>query len=83
MVNVDFERFRVGPFLKKNPPTALVLMSDGRVDGIYKVNGIPLNLILDRKGMVRSRKAGFSGEDQMRGLLDTLLSEVEQSSATQ
>jgi hypothetical protein len=80
MVNIDAERFRVAPFLKKNPATAMVLLTDGKVDGIYDVRGIPLNLILDRKGMIRSRKAGFSGETQMRGLLDTLLTESEQGS---
>jgi hypothetical protein len=82
MVNIDVERFRVAPFLKKNPATAMVLLTDGKVDGTYDVRGIPLNLILDRKGMIRSRKAGFSGEDRMRGLLDTVLSEGEQGSAS-
>ena len=79
MVNIDAERFRVVPFLKKNPATAMVLLTDGKVDGTYDVRGIPLNLVLDRKGMIRSRKTGFSGEAQMRGLLDTLLSEGEGS----
>jgi len=83
MVNIDNERFRVAPFLKKNPATAMVLISDGTVDGAYKVQGIPLNLVLDRKGQVRLRKTGFPGEARMRGLLDTLLGEPEQARATQ
>ena len=83
MVNIDAERFRITPFLKKNPATAMVLLTDGKVDGTYEVRGIPLNLILDRKGMIRSRKTGFPGETQMRGLLDTLLSEGEQGSGSQ
>jgi hypothetical protein len=83
MVNIDVERFRVGPFLKKNPATAMVLLTDGKVDGTYDVRVIPLNLILDRKGMIRARKDGFPGEGQMRGLLDTLLSASEQGSASQ
>ena len=83
MVNIDAERFRVAPFLKKNPATAMVLLTDGRVDGIYKVNGIPLNLFLDRSGMIRLRKGGFWGEAQMRGLLDTLLTETGGAPSTQ
>jgi len=75
MVNIDAERFKVAPFLKKNPASALVLLTDGSVEGTYKVNGIPLNLFLDRRGMIRSRKDGFSGEAEVRGLLDTLLGE--------
>ena len=82
MVNIDTERFRVAPFLKKNPATAIVLLSDGNVDDTYKVQGIPLNLVLDRKGQIRLRKTGFSGEARMRGLLDTLLGEPEQAGAT-
>ena len=82
MVNIDAERFRVAPFLKKNPATAMVLLTDGKVDDTYEVRGIPLNLILDRRGMIRSRKTGFSGEDQMRGLIDTLLSEGEQGASS-
>src|SRR5262249_42509507 len=57
--------------------------SDGTVDGAYKVQGIPLNLVLDRKGQIRLRKTGFQGEARMRGLLDTLLGEPEQARATQ
>ena len=81
MVNIDAERFRVAPFLKKNPGTAMVLLTDGKVDDTYNVVGVPLNLILDRKGMIRARKTGFPGEDQIRGLLDSLLAEGEQGSA--
>jgi len=76
MVNIDAERFRVAPFLKKNPTTAVVLLTDGEVDVTYDVRGVPLNLILDRKGMIRARKSGFPGEDQIRGLLDGLLIEA-------
>jgi len=83
MVNIDEERFRLSAFLKKNPVIAMVLLTDGKVDSTYDVRGIPLNLVLDRKGMIRSRKSGFSGEAQMRGLLDSLLSEGEQKSARQ
>jgi hypothetical protein len=83
MVNIDAERFRIAPFLKKNPATAMVLLSDGKVDAAYDVTGIPLNLILDRKGMIRARKTGFPGEDQIRGLLDGLLTEGEQGTARQ
>jgi hypothetical protein len=83
MINIDAERFRVAPFLKKNPATAMVLLTDGIVEGTYKVTGIPLNLFLDRRGMIRSRKGGFSGEAQMRGLLDTLLNEPGGAAPTQ
>ncbi len=77
MVNIDSERFRVGPFLKKNPPTATMALSDGKVEDSYGVQGIPLTLVLDRKGMIRLRKVGFGagGEHELRGAIETLLSE--------
>lgn len=77
MVNIDSERFRVGPFLKKNPATATVLMSDGKVEDSYDVRSIPLTLVLDRKGMIRYKKTGFGagGEHELRGVLEAVLRE--------
>jgi hypothetical protein len=85
MVNIDSERFKVGPFLKKNSATATVLLSDGKVEDSYKVQGIPLTLALDRKGMIRLRKTGFSrGEEhQLRGAIETLLGEQPKPNPTQ
>jgi hypothetical protein len=83
MVNIDVDRFRVGPFLKKNPPSAIVLFSDSKVEQSYSVQGIPFNLVLDRKGMIRYSKTGFGqeGESQFRSILDALLNE-ERASAS-
>lgn len=77
MVNIDFERFRVRPFLKKNPHTATVLLSDGKVEEPYGVQGIPLTVVLDRKGMIRLRKVGFGkgGETELRAAIDALLAD--------
>ena len=82
MVNIDSERFKVGPFLEKNPATATVILSDGKVESDYGVQGIPLTLVLDRKGMIRHRKTGFSagGEHDLRGLLEALINETERAS---
>jgi hypothetical protein len=79
MVNIDSERFRVGPFLKKNPPSATVVLSDGNVESSYAVQGIPLTLALDRKGMIRLRKTGFGsgGENELCGAIEALLNEQE------
>lgn len=79
MVNIDFERFKVGPFLKKNPPSATVMLSDGKVEDSYGVEGIPLTLALDRKGMIRLRKTGFGqgGEHELRGAIEALLGEAD------
>jgi hypothetical protein len=84
MVNIDSERFKLGPFLKKNPPSATVILSDGRVEDSYGVQGIPLTLALDRKGMVRLRKMGFSAgsEHELRGALEALLKEQDNPPAT-
>lgn len=75
MVNIDSERFKVGPFLKKNSATATVLLSDGKVEDSYGVQGIPLTLVLDAKGMIRYRKTGFSagGEHELRGAIEAVL----------
>jgi hypothetical protein len=83
MVNIDNERFRVGPFLKKNPPSATVILSDGLVEQSYGVQGIPLTLALDRKGMIRLRKVGFShgSEHELRGAIEALLNEADKPPA--
>lgn len=75
MINIDAERFRVGPFLKKNPPMATILLSDGIVEAEYGLHGIPLTLVIDRQGQIRYRKTGFSadGEHELRGAIDALL----------
>lgn len=77
MVNTDSERYKVGPFLKKNPATAMVVLSDGKTEGKYELQGIPLNFVIDRTGMIRLRKVGFGpgGEDQLRAVIDALLAE--------
>jgi hypothetical protein len=84
MVNIDFERFKVVPFLKKNSASATVLLSDGKVEDSYGVQGIPLTLVLDRKGMIRYRKMGFSagGENDLIGALEALLSEGEKTATS-
>lgn len=84
MINIDFERFKVGPFLKKNPHTATVLISDGNVEDPYGVQGIPLTVVLDRKGMIRLRKVGFGagGENDLRAAIDALLDEKAEAPPT-
>jgi hypothetical protein len=84
MVNTDFERYKVGPFLKKNPATATVVMSDGKTESNYNLQGIPLNFVIDRNGVIRFRKVGFGsgGEDQFRAIIDALLAETSVSSKT-
>lgn len=84
MVSIDFERFKVGPFLKKNPNSATIVLSDGAVETGYGVQGIPLTLALDRKGMIRLRKTGFSagGEHELRGAIEALLNEPDKPAAS-
>lgn len=84
MINIDSERFKVGPFLKKNPASATVVLSDGKIEESYGLQGIPLTLALDRKGMIRLRKTGFSpgGEHELRAAIETLLNEPDKPSAT-
>jgi len=84
MVNIDSERFKVVPFLKKNPPSATVVLSDGKVEDSYGVRGIPFILALDRKGMIRLRKTGFSPgtEHELRGAIEALLNEPDKPPAS-
>jgi hypothetical protein len=84
MVNIDSERFKVGPFLKKNPHSATVVLSDGSVEDSYGLQSIPLTLALDRKGMIRLRKLGFGagGEHELRGAIETLLNEPDKPASS-
>jgi tetratricopeptide (TPR) repeat protein len=76
-VNVDLETYRVPLFLKKNQTSGEVLFNDGQANQAYKVQGIPLTLIIDREGRVRYRKEGFetSMEQQMAEVIERLLGE--------
>lgn|GEM_PF-2826421 len=75
MISIDQERYKVGPFLEKNPNSALMLLSNSEVESAYKVQGIPLTLIIDQKGMIRYRHTGFSPgqETELRGVIEALL----------
>ncbi len=77
MVNTDVEIYKVGPYLKKNPASATVVLSDGKTETSYGLQGIPLNFIIDRDGVIRFRKVGFGpgGEEELRAVIDALLGE--------
>lgn len=75
MINTDFEQYKVGPFLKKNPSPATVVLGDGKTEEEYGLEGIPLTFVIDRKGVIRFRKVGFGpgGDDELRAVIDALL----------
>jgi thiol-disulfide isomerase/thioredoxin len=77
MINTDEEAFRVPLYLKKKPAAATVLMKDDKVENVYSVQGIPLTVIIDRKGVIRYRAVGFGAgkENELRKKIDELLSE--------
>jgi peroxiredoxin len=78
MISLDEEHYKVPLFLKKNPASAMILLSDGQVQGRYGVQGIPHNLVLDAKGMIRYRvRAGKDVEDAFRRVIESLLKEGE------
>jgi hypothetical protein len=84
MINTDSEPFKVRPFLKKNPATATIVMSDGKTEEKYGMRGLPLNLIIDRQGNLRLRKTGFGPnvQSQLRAVIDVLLSEEQKPTSS-
>jgi len=84
MINIDEEPYRVAPFLKKNPLSVTILLSDGQVERRYGVEGIPFTLILDRSGMIRYRVKGSGKalEDVLRSTIESLLKEGEKTTSS-
>ena len=58
-ISLDDNVSTVRDFLSRHPVESRVAMTDGRVDGVYGVNGIPAFYIIDKKGFVRRSWGGY------------------------
>lgn len=70
-LDVDESRVKgtVAPFSLSYP----ILVDQGAmIARSYKVTGIPLNIIVDKKGVIQYRKAGYDPEG-MRSVIEKLL----------
>jgi hypothetical protein len=64
-------------FMKKNPRSALILMTDNKIERVYAEQGIPLTLIIDRDGMIRYSNLGYSSglKKKLNEVIESLLNE--------
>jgi len=77
--NVENKRENAMEFMKKNNYPFHVLMDDeSEVVANFKVSGIPTKFILDKKGNIRFKAVGFSGNDD--ALVDEVSTMVELAS---
>jgi thiol-disulfide isomerase/thioredoxin len=76
-INVGEKKSTVEKFVKKNGINYAVLLSNDKTTDAYKVNAIPMFFIVDKKGEISARYAGYvSGlEKEWNKVIDKLLSE--------
>ena len=77
-VNTDEDRSLVKPFLERQKWSKDVLYDDG-LGGFFRVNSIPMTIVLDRSGEVKSRMPGFIAERFIDMLSDRINSALAQN----
>lgn len=74
-INLGDTREDVRDFVgRRNIRTTVLLDSDSRIGGIYGAGSIPMQVVIDKKGVVRDIKVGFSSSmgEQLKKQLDEL-----------
>jgi peroxiredoxin len=69
-IDIQESKKKVGSFVKKNEINyPVVLDSIAKVAMLYKVRGIPLNIILDKNGVIKYRENRPPSKDDIKRLL--------------
>ena len=74
-INLGESREEVRDFVgRRNIRTTVLLDSESRIGGIYGAGSIPMQVVIDKKGIVREIKVGFSASmgEQLKKQLDQL-----------
>ena len=58
-ISTDSQRDEVRPYVEKNGYTFPVLFADGKVRISYRISGIPVVYLIDRKGVIRFHQVGY------------------------
>jgi len=77
-INLEEPRDQVRDYVaRRNIRTTVLLDSDGKVGRVYGSDQIPMQVLIDRKGIVRDIKIGFSPKmgEQLKKQLDQLNSD--------
>jgi thiol-disulfide isomerase/thioredoxin len=78
-LNVDDDTSRAKSFLADNPPRFMVVLTGGmtsRQADSYRVEGIPLNVLVDRSRRLAQVRVGYAGEQhesRLSAAIETLL----------
>jgi thiol-disulfide isomerase/thioredoxin len=68
-VNLDSESKRMEAFLEKQgaPVQFKIALGNGtKIPDIYKLEGMPTTILIDKKGVIRFRHTGFSNSDKKK-----------------
>ena len=74
-LNVDDDKSQAKSYLRENPPQVPVILTGGmtsRQADSYRVEGIPLNVLVDRNRRLAQVRRGYAG-DQHESLLSTAI----------
>ncbi len=69
-INIQESQRKVGSFVKKNDINySVVLDSEADVAILYGVSGIPLNIVLNKDGVIEYRENEMPGRDVLENVL--------------
>jgi len=75
VVSTDKDKFLVPPFIKENGYSFPVYYADG-LNKDFGVKGIPTLFVIDKDGMIRYKKVGFSEGEEFEKIISWYIDEI-------
>ena len=75
-ISDDVDAGKMLAFVRQFGPPFPILVGGGRMKQMYHYRGLPYSVLLDRRGRVVERIFGFGGQEEFRGLRETIANEV-------
>ncbi|RMD95385.1 MAG: TlpA family protein disulfide reductase, partial [Calditrichaeota bacterium] len=68
-INVDNQRENMEKFLSKQenqPGFPIIVDPQGKIPGLYNIQGMPTTVLIDKTGRIRYQQTGFKAQDKSR-----------------
>ena len=75
VVSTDRDKFLVPPFISENGYDFPVYYADG-LNSAFGVKGIPTLFVIDKQGMIRYKKVGFSEGEEFEKIMSWYIDEI-------
>jgi thiol-disulfide isomerase/thioredoxin len=81
-ISDDVSDSKMRAFVQQFRPPFPILVGGGRMKGVYHYRGLPYSVLVDRNGRVIERIFGFGGDQEFRGLRETIARELDAGPAS-